>query len=224
MTLVEMERLLVRYVVDHYNQAIDARMSNQSRIGRWDAGRIAQLKLMGDRDLDVCLMRKERRIVYRSGYIQFASLTYQGEHLAAYAGESVVIRYNPRDITTVLVYQIKNSKEVFVTRAHAQGWETETLSYREAQAISKRRRKAGKAIDNRSMLEEVRDRDEAIKTLKRQKKKKQGEEIVTAETEVVSCVEEAIAEVKIEEVEQKKPLEYVSVRDYEEMLMERGLL
>jgi putative transposase len=224
MTLVEMERLLVRYVVDHYNQAIDARMSNQSRIGRWDAGRIAQLKLMGDRDLDVCLMRKERRIVYRSGYIQFASLTYQGEHLAAYAGESVVIRYNPRDITTVLVYQIKNSKEVFVTRAHAQGWETETLSYREAQAISKRRRKAGKAIDNRSMLEEVRDRDEAIKTLKRQKKKKQGEEIVTAETEVVSCVEEAIAEVKIEEVEQKKPLEYVIVRDYEEMLMERGLL
>lgn len=232
MTLVEMERLLVRYVVDHYNQAIDARMSNQSRIGRWDAGRIAQLKLMGDsyacvkddRDLDVCLMRKERRIVYRSGYIQFASLTYQGEHLAAYAGESVVIRYNPRDITTVLVYQIKNSKEVFVTRAHAQGWETETLSYREAQAISKRRRKAGKAIDNRAMLEEVRDRDEAIKTLKRQKKKKQGEEIVTAETEVVSCVGEAIAEVKIEEVEQKKPLEYVIVRDYEEMLMERGLL
>jgi F0F1-type ATP synthase membrane subunit b/b' len=74
------------------------------------------------------------------------------------------------------------------------------------------------------MLEEVRDRDEAIKTLKRQKKKKQGEEIVTAETEVVSCVEEAIAEVKIEEVEQKKPLEYVIVRDYEEMLMERGLL
>ncbi|MFB2833303.1 Mu transposase C-terminal domain-containing protein [Aerosakkonemataceae cyanobacterium BLCC-F167] len=54
-------------------------------------------------------MRRDRRVVYRSGYIQFANLTYQGEHLAAYAGESVIIRYNPRDITTIYIYQLLES-------------------------------------------------------------------------------------------------------------------
>lgn len=99
LTLLQLEQLLVRYIVDHYNVALDARMGNQSRIGRWEAGRIAQLHLMGDRELDICLMRRDRRTVYRSGYIQFANLTYLGEHLAAYAGEMVIIRYNPRDST-----------------------------------------------------------------------------------------------------------------------------
>lgn len=125
---MQLEQMLVRYIVDHYNPAVDARMGDQSRIGRWEAGRIAQLPLLGDRELDLCLMRRDQRKVYRSGYVQFANLTYQGEHLAAYAGESVILRYDPRDITTVLVYQMKGSKEEFLTRAHAQGWETETLS------------------------------------------------------------------------------------------------
>lgn len=87
---------------------------------------------MSERELDLCLKRRDRRMVYRNGYIQFANLTYQGEHLAAYAGESVIIRYDPRDITTVFIYRHQGSKEVFLTRAHAQGWETEILSYREA--------------------------------------------------------------------------------------------
>jgi putative transposase len=151
LTLEALERLLVRYIVDHYNQAIDARMGNQSRIERWDAGRIGTLQLMSERELDICLMRRERRTVYRSGYIQFATLVYQGEHLAAYAGERVIIRYNPRDITTIYIYQLQDSKEVFLTRAHAQGWETETLSYKEAQVLSERRREASKAIELQSM-------------------------------------------------------------------------
>jgi putative transposase len=103
LTLMQLEQLLVRYVVDHYNVALDARMGNQTRMERWDAGRVVQLQLMSDRELDLCLMRRDRRTVYRNGYIQFASLIYQGEHLAAYSGESVIIWYNPRDITTIFI-------------------------------------------------------------------------------------------------------------------------
>lgn len=182
LTLAQFEQLLVRYLVDTYNANLDARMGDQSRIGRWEAGRKAQLSLLGERELDICLMRRDRRTVYRSGYIQFANLVYQGEHLAAYAGERVVVRYNPRDITTILIYQVQDSKEVFLTRAHAQGWETETLSYAEAQALSQRRREAGKAISNRSMLEEIRDRDIAIQSLRQQKKKKRNDNTVTKST------------------------------------------
>ena len=244
LTLVQLERLLVRYIVDHYNQMIDARMGNQSRIGRWEAGRMAQLALLGDRELDICLMKRERRSVYRSGYIQFANLTYQGEHLGAYAGESVIVRYNPRDITTVFIYQLKDCKEVFLTRAHAVGWETETLSYKEAQAISKGKRSAGKAIDNRSMLEEVRDRDSAVKKMQKTQRKKKilakksvikpsmvyESNMVKPETQVISQEIQAITDVEpVIEVEAeikngKKPVPYVRVHDYEEMKRKAGLL
>lgn len=240
LTLLQLEQLLVRYVVDHYNVALDARMGDQSRIGRWEAGRIAQLALLGDRELDICLMRRERRTVYRSGYIQFANLTYLGEHLAAYVGESVIIRYNPRDITTVFIYQIQDSKEVFLTRAHAQGWETETLSYAEAQALSQRRREAGKAISNHSMLQEVQKRDDMVKKLRRQKKKQQNADATKAsmtfnpgmtnqeerdrelEIQPVSTSREPITEAEAEVVKPKKPVPYVRVYDYEELKREAG--
>lgn len=61
---------------------------------------------------------------------------------------------------------------MFLTRTHAQGWETEILSYVEAKVISQRKREKGKAISNRSILEEVRDRNATIETLQRQKKQK----------------------------------------------------
>ncbi len=215
LSLRQLEQLLVRYLVDNYNQGIDARMGDQSRIGRWEAGRIAQLSLLGERELDMCLMKRERRRVYRSGYIQFANLTYQGEHLAAYAGESVMIRYNPLDITTIFVYQLQGSKEVFLTRAHAQGWETETLSYKEAQAISKRRRSGGQALENSSRLSEVRARDDKIKKLQRQKRKKANKDGLETAARQSSQTE------KEKEVA-KKPVPKVRVYDYEQMKREAG--
>ena len=240
LTLLQLEQLLVRYLVDNYNQAVDARMGEQSRSGRWEAGRIAQLRLMGERELDMCLMRRERRTVYRSGYLQFANLTYQGEHLTAYAGESVILRYNPRDITTIFIYQLQESKEVFLTRAHVQGWETETLSYAEAQALSQRRREAGKAISNRAMLEEVCDRDERVKILQKQKKQnvdaikpsiasntnrtKHETQFSASEIPVVSPAIDPLAEAEIEITRPKKPVPYVRVYDYEELKREAGLL
>jgi putative transposase len=92
-------------------------------------------------------MRRDPRLVYRSGYLQFASLTYQGEHLAR-------MREKPSSCATTARYynglcvSTSGNQEVFLTRAHA--WVgNRTLSYREAQALSERRRAAGKAIDNR---------------------------------------------------------------------------
>lgn len=162
LTLSALERLLVRYIVDRYNRNIDARMGDQSRIERWQAGCLAQLPLLGERELDMCLMRRESRTVYRGGYLQFNNLTYLGEHLAGYAGEKVVIRYNPRDITTIWVYQYENGKDHFVTRAHAQDLETEILSVAEAKAISRRLRRKGRLVTNKLLLEEVRWREREV--------------------------------------------------------------
>ena len=253
LTLLQLEKLLVRYIVDRYNQKIDARMGNQSRIGRWEAGRSAQLALLGECELDMCLMRRDRRTVYRNGYIQLANLTYQGEHLAGYAGESVIIRYDPRDIATVWVYQLQDSKEVFLTRAHAQSLETEMLSYAEAQSLSRRLREAGNAISNRSILEEVCDRDATIETIQRQKKQKAkasnkstSKGIPKAKEEPQSCASDIKTVINVEgtlvktvadetlnkapidpkaEPVSKKPVLYVRVyEDYEHLRRESNSL
>ncbi len=39
---VQLERLLVRYIVDRYNQLPDLRLGKQSCLARWEAGRLAQ--------------------------------------------------------------------------------------------------------------------------------------------------------------------------------------
>lgn len=207
------------------------------------------LPLMSDRELDICLMRRERRQVYRGGYLQFANLSYRGEHLAGYGGEEVIIRYDPWDITTVLVYQHTSKGEQFVARAHASGLETETLSYREAQAISGRLRRIGKAITNESVLLEVRDRDAVVEELRREKRRKQTTgkakkqttskakrmaassnavlterdkhppEVALAANEVANA---AIDEAVIESEEELIVVENVVVLDYEECKRDRG--
>lgn len=173
LTLMDLERLLVRYIVDNYNRRVDARMGDQSRIERWENGCTVQKALLGERELDICLMRRDSRSVYRGGYLQFNNLTYLGEHLSGYAGEKVVIRYNPRDITTILVYQSENGKDRFIARAHAQDLETEILSVAEAKAMSRRLRRSGRLVTNQSVLEEVRQRDRDVSAI--QERVKQSE-------------------------------------------------
>lgn len=156
--------------------------------------------------------------MYRSGYIQFANLSYQGEHLAGYAGEEVVLRYDPRDITTLLVYQQQGNQDVFLTRAHAVGLETESLSLAEAQAISRRVRAAGKLVTNESVLTEVRDRDCIINQISKQKQKKQKQTAPKAQLDEVESVLDApeLSETEVIEVPD------VVVHDYEELKRNYG--
>lgn len=178
LTLRQLEQYLVRYLVDNYNQRLDARMGDQTRFQRWEAGLLAMPPLISERDLDICLMKQSKRIIQRGGYLQFGNFMYRGEYLAGYAGESVVLRYDPKDITRLLVYRNEGSKEVFLARAVAQDLEAEELSLDEAKASSLKLREAGKAVTNRSILEEVRDRDTFVtqkKTKKERQKAEQGE-------------------------------------------------
>ena len=154
LTLQDLERLLVRYIVDRYNQLPDSRTGKQSRIARWEEGRRVQPPLISERELDILLMRIDRRRVYQGGYIKFVNLPYQGEYLAGYAGESVVIRYNPLDITTLLVYIQKGGQDVFLARAYAHNLPAKRLTLADAKASNKRLRKVGKEITNRSVLEQ----------------------------------------------------------------------
>jgi putative transposase len=175
LTLRELEKLIVRYIIDNYNQRIDKRMGDQTRYQRWEAGLLAIPDLIGERDLDICLMKQTNRSIYREGYIRFENLMYQGEHLAGYAGEQVVLRYDPRDITSVLIYRRQKEKEVFLARAYATGLEAEQASLEEVKASNQKIREKGKTISNHSILSEVQERDIFV-SKKKTKKERQKEE------------------------------------------------
>jgi putative transposase len=221
LTLMQLEKQVVRYIVDRYNQGIDSRIGDQSRLGRWESARLAQLPLLNDRELDICLMRRDRRVVYRGGYIQFANLTYRGEHLEGHTGSWVVLRYNPRDITSILIYREEGGKDVFLSRAHATGLETEILSYAEAQAMSRRLRQAGKTISNQSIFNEVRSRDRDIEDQQRRKIKRLAQSVTLKDTSKGIAPPAEIASLpagEVEpEVEEAPPIVVPDVRviDYE---------
>ncbi len=74
MTIEDLEQILVRYIVDEYNQKTDARSQNQSRMERWEAGLLFDPYLFNERELDIALMKQERRKVQKYGTINFESL------------------------------------------------------------------------------------------------------------------------------------------------------
>lgn len=125
-------------------------MGGQTRFQRWEAGLPEVPDVINERHLDNCLMKAARRSVQRGGHLQFENLIYRGEYLAGYAGETVSLRFDPNDITTILVYRQEDNRDVFLARADAQGLETEQLSY-EAKASSGRLRAAGKALSNEAI-------------------------------------------------------------------------
>lgn len=178
LTLRDLKHLIVRFICDQYNQALDARMGDQTRFQRWEAGLPKVPEVLDEKHLDVCLMKEGRRTVQRGGHLQFENLIYRGENLAGYAGEVVAIRFDPNDITMVRVYRKEGAGEIFLTRAYAQGLEAEQLSYEEAKASSKRLRAKGKAISNESILQETMERDALV--AKKSRKQRQREEQVLA--------------------------------------------
>ncbi len=82
-------------------------MGDQTRFQRWDSGLIATPDVISERELDICLMKQTRRKVQRGGYLQFENLMYRGENLAGYAGENVILRFDPRDITTKVLQRCR---------------------------------------------------------------------------------------------------------------------
>lgn len=210
LTLEQLEGLLIRYVADNYNQQPDARSGKQSRQSRWQSNLRTQGPVMAERELDQLLMRQDKRRVYQGGYIRFANLIYRGEYLAGYGGETVALRYDPRDITTVYIYIERGSKEVFLSRAHAQNLETERLPLAEAKAISRRLREARREITNQSVLTEIRERMQFVDAL-------------LTNQPPTDDIDELDTEEELEPPSSPRAVPKVRVYDYDQLRREHGL-
>ena len=221
LTLQELDRLIVRFIVDKYNQSIDARMGDQTRFQRWEAGLRGIPEILSERQLDICLMKQARRQVQRGGYIQFENINYKGEYLEGYAGKTISLRYDPKDITTIWIYQWNKGQEEFLTRAFAQGLETENLSFDDAKASTKRLRKQAKTLSNEAILQEVIERETTVKkqTRKQRQKKEQSykQKLSTITNEQETQMDEQFINETLD-----SDIEKIEVWDLEEMKDDYG--
>lgn len=182
LTLAELEWLLVGYIVDSYNQKACAKTKSnpfqpeKSRIDLWKDDLLTPPVLLPIRQLDICLMKAKESTVYDNGYLRFCNLTYKAENLGAYAGSKVIIRYDPRDITMLFVYDRSDNKEKFLARAYAVKLESEKLSYEDVEIAVRKVRSKGKSINNITILEEA-TRRQAFINEKRKKSKTERRKI-----------------------------------------------
>jgi putative transposase len=102
-------------------------------------------------DLDACQIEEASRKIQIGGYLQFENLRYRGDNLAIYEGDSVILKFDPRNILTLSVYRREGETDVFLARAYAQDWETEKLSLDEAKAMIQEVRENGQQGADRSI-------------------------------------------------------------------------
>ena len=88
--------------------------------------------------LDLLLLTVARTRRVRQDGIRFMGMRYIDPTLAAYVGEDVVLRYDPRDVAEIRVFH----RDRFLCRAVCQELAGETVPLREIVSARKRRRRA----------------------------------------------------------------------------------
>lgn len=142
LSLAELEQLIIHYIVDHYNEQTSSEALHQTRSERWEAGLVKfPPDVPPERSLDVCLPRSRMQSIQQGGQLRFEGQTYRDAYLASHIGQQVFLRYNPSNITSVLVYQEQGYEEHFLARACIQNFHEESLSLADAKAILRRRQK-----------------------------------------------------------------------------------
>ena len=104
LTLDEFERLIVRFIVDNYNQNPYPRAKNQTRVSRWESMLLEPAKEIDEGKLDICLLKSTQRKLQRKGQIQFENEIYQGECLRYCQSEYITLRYDPSNILRLMAY------------------------------------------------------------------------------------------------------------------------
>ena len=140
LSLAQLDERLSRFLVDVYNQRVHSETKHPPT-ARWSAG--GWLPRMPDslEQLDLLLLTVARpRKVHRDG-IRFEGHRYLDLTLAAYVGERVTIRYDPRDLGEIRVFH----HDRFLCRAICPELAEHTISLKDLQAARNARRRALRA-------------------------------------------------------------------------------
>jgi putative transposase len=148
LTLAELTTELERFVVEEYHREPHTTTGFRPQ-ERWTSGGFLPRMPESLEQLDLLLLTvpKARR-VHPDG-IRFSGFRYIDLTLAAYVGEEVVLRYDPRDVAEVRVFHDGR----FLCRAVCQELAGETVPLREViRARERRRRELRRTIQDRRNL------------------------------------------------------------------------
>jgi putative transposase len=152
MTLGQFEEQFVTFLLEVYHRSPTAEFA-QAPIERWQSTGFLPRMPSSLEQLDLLLMQAVRTRKVRPDGIHFESLRYLSPTLAAYVGEEVTLRYDPRDVGEVRIFH----HDKFLCRAVAAELAGDTASLREIIHARNRRRQQLRSV--------LRDRQQAVDSL-----------------------------------------------------------
>lgn len=151
LTIPELDRRFHQFIVKTYHHRVNAETGMEPQ-ARWEADGFLPRLPESAEQLDLLLLTvPTTRKVHHDG-IRFQALRYLDPALAAYIGESVVIRYDPRDLAEIRVF----ADSQFVCRAICPELAGTTMGLPEiVRARNERRRALQRGITDRTRFVEA---------------------------------------------------------------------
>jgi len=148
LTLPKLDAAVGRFIRDSYHQRPHGE-TRQAPQARWDAAGFLPRMPDSLEQLDLLLLTVAKpRKIHPDG-IRFQGFRYLDPTLAAYVGEAVVIRYDPRDLAEIRVFH----DDRFLTKALCPELAGRTLALKDlAAARNARRRDLARGIRHRDSL------------------------------------------------------------------------
>src|SRR5262245_4589530 len=142
---------LQRFILDQYHQRPHSE-TGEAPQARWESGGFLPRFPESLEQLDLLLLTVAKSRKVRPDGIHFQGLRYLDLTLAAYVGESVVIRYDPRDMAEIRVFHDHR----FLCPAICAALAGETMALRDIiRARNRRRRDLRQTLQERSRTVEV---------------------------------------------------------------------
>ena len=152
LTLAELDRQLRLFLLGTYHRRVTTG-AVAAPAERWEAGGFLPRMPASLEQLDLLLLHVARSRRVRRDGVQFEGLRYLSPVLAAYVGEEVTVRYDPRDMGEIRVFY----RDRFLCRAIAADLAGETVGLREIVRARNRRRQ--------ELRTTLADRRQAVDTL-----------------------------------------------------------
>ena len=152
LTLAEFDARFRTFLLDVYHRR-DMRETKIPPVERWEANGFLPRMPDSLEQLDLLLIQVAKARQVRADGIHFQSLRYISTTLAAYVGETVTLRFDPRDMAEIRVFH--NDK--FLCRAVCAELAGATVPLREILRARNRRRRELRGV--------LRDRQAAVDTL-----------------------------------------------------------
>ena len=179
LTFEDVDKMLAGYFCNDYNHGPYPKEPLDTRFERWFRGMGNKLpEPLNERELDICLMKEEQRVVQAHGSVYFENLTYRCEELRSRQGQYVTLGYDPDHILTLYIYSQATGDAAgeFIGFAHAINMDTQDLSLEELKQLNKVRSTAKRAHSNYDALLALDKRQKLVEVRKQEKKERQRSE------------------------------------------------